>query len=264
MDDNLGSFKSLEQVHLKATQNIEVDGRTFEPGETIAFFDRIQVSNLHELRDYVAARGGYGNRGLVFWETTRELRMTFSQGVFSKTQFGILNNAKVLNVEEDEPILVTNVEELEVSEYGQFTLKEVPFDQFFIYLKETGEKIQVRSQVGKLIEVSTDYAYQNVVVNYRYNYMAGGTVMKVGQRCLRGFLELEGRTRVKDDTSGLITTGIITIPQLKLMSGLSIKIGAQANPVVGTFEGVGVPVGSRSESYVATFSFLNNDIDSDM
>jgi len=48
------------------------------------------------------------------------------------------------------------------------------------------------------------------------------------------------------------------------MSGLSMKLGAQANPVVGTFEGVGVPVGSRSESYVATFSFLNDDIDSDM
>ena len=48
-----------------------------------------------------------------------------------------------------------------------------------------------------------------------------------------GFLELEGKTRVKDDTSGLITTGIIKIPKLKLMSGLSIRLGAQANPVVG-------------------------------
>jgi len=81
---------------------------------------------------------------------------------------------------------------------------------------------------------------------------------------LRGFLELEGKTRVKDDTSGLITTGIIKIPKLKLMSGLSIKLGAQVNPVVGTFDAVGVPVEMRHNSYVAEFCFLNNDIDSDI
>ena len=264
MDDNLGSFKTLEQVHLKATQNIEVGGRTFEPGETIAYFDKIQISNLKELKEYVAARGGYGNKGLVYWETTHELKFTFTQGVFSKTQFGILNNAKVINIEEEEPLLITKVEELEVDEYGQFHTAEEPYDGLFVYLKDSGQKIQVLTKVGTLLEVSTEYAYQNVVVMYRYNYMGGGTVAKIGQRCLRGFLELEGKTRVKDDTSGLITTGIITIPKLKLMSGLSMKLGAQANPVVGTFEGVGVPVGSRSESYVATFSFLNDDIDSDM
>jgi hypothetical protein len=50
-------------------------------------------------------------------------------------------------------------------------------------------------------------------------------VAEIGRRAFNGFLELEGKTRVKDDTSGQITTGIIKIPQLKLMSGLSIKLG---------------------------------------
>jgi hypothetical protein len=63
-------------------------------------------------------------------------------------------------------------------------------------------------------------------MRYRYNYTNGATVAKIGQEYLEGFLELEGKTRVKDDTSGLITTGIIRIPQLKLMSGLSMKLGA--------------------------------------
>ena len=71
MEENLGSFKTLEQVHIKATQNIEVNGRTFEEGETIAFFDSIQVSGLNELKKIVAARGGFDNRGLVYWETTK-------------------------------------------------------------------------------------------------------------------------------------------------------------------------------------------------
>ena len=104
----------------------------------------------------------------------------------------------------------------------------------------------------------------DVIVNYRYNYTNGATVAKIGQPFLRGFLELEAQTRVKDDTTGLVTTGIIKIPKLKLMSGLSIKLGTQANPVVGTFQAVGVPVDERKSSYVMEIAFLNNDIDSDM
>ena len=64
-----------------------------------------------------------------------------------------------------------------------------------------------------------------MVVNYRYNYTNGASVAKIGQQFLNGFLELEGYTHIKDDTSGLVTTGVIKIPKLKLMSGLSIRLG---------------------------------------
>ena len=39
--DNLGSFKSLEDVHLKATYNMKIGNREFVEGETIALFDKI-------------------------------------------------------------------------------------------------------------------------------------------------------------------------------------------------------------------------------
>jgi len=48
------------------------------------------------------------------------------------------------------------------------------------------------------------------------------------------------------------------------MSGLSMKLGSQANPVVGNFKAECVPEGDRHNSYVAEFIFLNDDIDSDM
>jgi hypothetical protein len=42
LDDlNFGSFKVLENVHLKATYNIEANGVQFKAGETIAVFDKI-------------------------------------------------------------------------------------------------------------------------------------------------------------------------------------------------------------------------------
>ena len=260
IETELGSFKTLENVHLKATQNIEVNGTQIEEGETIALFEKIQVSGLNELKDYVAARGGYDNRGHVFWETTKALKLSFSQGVFSKMQFGLLSNAKVLNID-DEPLLITKVEELESDEVGRIFTTEEAVDQIFVYNKQTNEKLEWW-KVSDYLKIHE--AYCSVIVMYRYNYLNGATVLKIGQPFLKGFLELEGKTRVKDDTSGLITTGIIKIPKLKLMSGLSIKLGAQANPVVGNFIAEGVPVESRYNSYVAEIDFLNNDIDSDM
>jgi len=44
----------------------------------LARFDKIQIAGLNEVKDYVAARGGFDNRAHVFWETTRELNLTFS------------------------------------------------------------------------------------------------------------------------------------------------------------------------------------------
>ena len=261
MDESLSSFKVLENVHLKATYDMEANGIKFKEGETIALFDKIQVAGLNELKDYVAARGGYDNRGHVFWEIARALPLTFSQGVFSSLQFGLLNNAKVVRVEKDEPLLITKVEYLESDEVGNIYTTEEAVDQIFVYDKNTGKRL-TWWKVGAFLKINE--VYTDVVVFYRYNYMNGATVATIGQQFTNGFLELEGKTRVKDDTSGLITTGIIKIPKLKLMSGLSIRLGAQVNPVVGNFRAEGVPVDSRRSSYVAEFYFLDEDIDSDM
>ena len=258
---DIGSFKVLENVHLKATYDIEVNGVKFNTGESIAVFDKIQLSNFNEIKEYVAARGGYDNRGHVFWETTKSMRFSFTQGVFSKTQFGLLNNAKVISVSNEEPLLITFDDELESDEIGILRPTKTPVDQIFVYDKESGNKIEVEPSG---IHFKIKEPYKNVIMRYRYNYEDGATVAKIGQQFLQGFLELEGRTRVKDDTSGLITTGIIKIPKLKLMSGLSMRLGTQANPVVGNFNAEGVPTGSRRNSYVMEMYFLNNDIDSDM
>ena len=258
---NLGSFKVLENVHLKATYDIEANGVSFKAGESIAVFDKIQISNFNEIKDYVAARGGYDNRGHVFWETTRAMQFTFTQGVFSKTQFGILNNAKVIQVNDEEPLLITYDDELESDEIGILRPTKRPVDQIFCYNKETGERIECGPS-GLQWKISEPYT--DVILRYRYNYANGATVAKIGQPFIQGFLELEGKTRVKDDTSGLVTTGIIKIPKLKLMSGLSMRLGAQANPVVGSFRAEGVPVDSRRNSYVMEIYFLDEDIDSDM
>jgi hypothetical protein len=92
---------------------MEVNGRNFEPGEVIAKFDSIQISNFQEIKSSVAARGGFDNRGRVFWDSTKEVQFAFTQGVFSKTQLALLIGAKVIFRTEDDKIEISQRDELE-------------------------------------------------------------------------------------------------------------------------------------------------------
>ena len=89
-------------------------------------------------------------------------------------------------------------------------------------------------------------------------------MLQIGNKLTGQFLQLEGKTRVKDDTNGIVTTGLLVIPKFRLMSGLSIVLGAQAAPISARFTGVGLPVGTRGNTRVCEFYFLNTDVDSDM
>lgn len=254
-------FKEFEAVSLKATYDIEIAGRTIEPGEVIAHFDKIQIAGLQENIKRVSANGGFDNRAHVYWETTKEMPLAFSQGVFSKEQFAILTNARLVNKSENEVISVPFRETLESNENGLIQCKYEPKTDIFVYDAQTSRKLKF-GQNGDQLDIGEPY--KEVIVTYNFDYNNGVQILKIGNRLITGFISLEGRTRIKDDTTGRVVTGIIRVPQLKLMSELSIRLGAQANPVVGNFNGVGVPVGSRGSSYVSEFYILNDDITSDL
>ena len=124
------NFKDFESVRLKATLEIEVGGRKIMPGETIAYFDRIQIAGLNEVKKLVAANGGFDNRPHVFWHTTQEAALVFSQGVFSREQLALLMDAK-LATEIKEPLLITEREFVETDGDGKVTLKHLPEGKVF-------------------------------------------------------------------------------------------------------------------------------------
>ena len=258
---NQFSFKDFENVFIKSTYDIETPSRVIREGEVLVQFDKIQIAGLSEVKDYVAARGGFDNRAHVLWETTRELNLTFSQGVFSKRQFSLMYNAKMLDVSDEEPVSISVYEEVESNERRWAKLSHVPSGDLFVYDKETGLPIYYYIEEDT---ITAQRPYQELIVTYTYNYTKGMKVCRIGQRLLNGFVSLEGRTRIKDDETGWVITGIIKIPKLRLMSDLSIKLGSQASPMVGTFKGVGYPVGSRTDAYVSELYFLSDDLDSDL
>lgn len=255
------SFKDLEKVSLKATSNIEIGNRQFVPGETLVFFDKIQVATLDEERETRAATGGYDNRAHVIWDTTRDLKLRFTQGVFSQEHFALLTNARLIE-QVGVPISIFEQEDKETNELGVINLKHEPVGEIFIYNKNTGNKITDFTLDGATLYL--DVPFLEVLVGYNFNYINTTFNYKIGQRLINGFVELEGRTRVKDDVSGQVVTGIIKIPKMKLLSELSIKLGEQASPVVGRFDALCVPVGSRGNTYVTDFVILGDDIDSDL
>jgi len=255
------SFKDLEKVSLKATSNIEIGNKQFVQGETLAYFDKIQIASLDEERDVRVAEGGYGNPSLVFWDTTKELRLRFTQGVFSEEHFALLTNARLIE-QVNVPILISEEEIKETSEQRTITLKHAPIGTIFVYNKNTGARITNFTVDGATLTFESSYL--EVLVRYNYNYINKIYDYKIGRRLVNGFVELEGRTRVKDDVSGQVVTGILKIPKLKLLSELSIKLGEQATPVVGRFDALCLPVGSRGNTYVTDFVILSDDIDSDL
>lgn len=260
MEGLLGS-KELYDVVLKSTYPIEINGQTIEPGEVIAMFDKILIGNFNEIKTHFSANGGYDNRGLVFWDNTKEVKIDFVQGIFSKTQLSLLSNAKLIKGQ-DEGVIISKREQLSLDENNSFTLKEKPLDKLFVYNKVTGEKLQYTNLSDKTYQV--EGIVSEVVADYTYEYFQKYSTMNVGERLVEGFLSLEGKTRLKDDTTGQVVTGIIKIPKLKLMSDLSMRLGRDATPMVATFSATGLPEGAKGNKKVMEIIFLSDDIDADM
>lgn len=272
------SFKELYEVKLKSTQNIEVAGSTVEAGEVIADFDEIQIANFQEIKNLKIARGGFYNEPQIIWHDTKELQIDFIHGIFSKAQYALLTNSKIIKPETNHSELIGKREYIESDENGRFELTQVPSCDVYVYDLKTGFKFPRMEDVenapywkyngNKELQIvgNNEFPvdYKDLVVDYCYSYTNATSIIRVGKEFTNNFLWLEGKTRVKYDETGLVKTGIIRIPKLKLMSDLSIRVGKQANPQVGYFKAIAYPTGSQGNKEVMRMIFLEDDIDSDM
>lgn len=261
--NNEFSLSELYEVVIKTTYPIEIGDKVFTTGETLCVFDKVQIANFNEIKNYVSARGGFDNIERVSWEKTKEVDITFSQGIFNQLQFALLCNAKMIYIQEQEPVLLFKREEVESTSGCVVTLSHPVENNLFIYDKATGERVQNYTWLNDQ-NIQIDTPYLDVIVDYNYIYDNGAQVVKIGKALISGYLSLEGKTRVKDDISGKTKTGIIKIPRLKLMSDLSMRLGKNANPMVANFRVKALPSGDRVNPEVMNILFLNDDIDSDM
>ena len=261
MINELG-FKELYSVSLKSTYSTEVGGNLIEPGETIAMFDKIQIANFQEIKNIASANGGFDNRSHIFWDTTKEIKINFTQGIFSKIQLALMSNSQLVENLGNETIALNVREEYESDEAGKIVIGRTLREPVFVYDLETGKKIKDWTRADNVIYLNQQY--KSVIVDYWYDYANGCTSLRVGRPLTTGYLSLIGKMKVKDDTTGKVVTGIIKIPKLRLMSDLSMRVGSDAIPQVGRLDAVAVPEGGRGQSKIMEIIFLNDDIDADM
>ena len=258
--ENQFSLKELYDVRIKTTYPIEINGKQLEVGETIAMFDRIKIANFEEIKSFIAAKGGYNNEGRVFWEDEKEIRIDFQQGIFNTSQFSLMNNAKLLENKENSLLTITKRELNQSNGEGNIFLEETPLGNVFIY-DENGNKLSYSQEENRL---KIDETYCKVIVDYEYKYKGNSQSILVGRPLIQGFLSLEGKTRVKEDITGQVKTGIIKIPKLRLMSELSMRLGQDAVPVMGSMTISGLPSGVKGSKKVMELTILEEDIDSDI
>jgi hypothetical protein len=198
----------------------------------------------------------------VWWEETKEIRISLNQGVFSRDQMALMTNANLL-VNDGRSIIPVHCREVvETGSDGNVRAKHSIQEPIFVYEKETGAKITDFTYANNIVTINQ--SYKEIIIDYYYNYDNKYSVLSFGRGLTNGYLELEGKTRVKDDITGQVTTGIIKIPKLKLMSNLSMRLGQDVAPVVGRLDAVAVPTGERGQKKIMELIFLSDDIDSDM
>lgn len=257
MQDDYFGFSDFFDVQLRAVSGMTIGDRIIEKGEPILIFDKIQSASFTDQTQLIHARGGYKNQPRITWETTKEVRLVFTQGILSKVHLALMTNAAV---KENQQVLIPMIEELETDQNSVAVLKHIPTG-LFIY-DQDGEKLDDFTLTNKNI-IFEKTPYKNIKVVYDYLYTSSNVIITIGQQWLNGYLELRGKTRLKDDETGQLTTGIISIPKLRLMSDLSMVLGDDASPVLGVFNTVAYPVGARGKERIIDFILLSDNIDSD-
>lgn len=251
-------FKELYDVILIANQELTINGTTFSEGDPIIFFDEVQIASINTQTSKVAATGGFDNRAQVTWESTKAAGITFSRGIFSKEQFGILTNYRLLT--DNTPVTFLQKEALESDKDGKIVLSHSAANSNIkIINKATRDKISYN--ILNETTLSIEAPYTDVIVLYYITYTNTKTHLLIGSREINGFITLQGKTRTKDDITGIEKTGLIVFPKLQLISNFNVRLGNKAIPVMADFSALAHPVGGRGREKVGDFYFLSEDID---
>ena len=261
MDNKIYGIKEVYDCIIKTTYNIEINNHRYLKGEPIICFDKLQIIDFNEVKKRVSANGGYNNKNLISWENTEEVQVTFSQGILSKMHLAFLGNSYT---EQSENIEVPYVETKEILD-NFIELKYPPIkDTIFIYDLNNNSKInnyRVENNIIFFNDVIKPYTLIQIFYDFLYD---NGNKIIIGKELFKGYLEFSAKTKLKDDTTGKIVTGIFKIPKIKIMSNFSITLGNDASPAVGNFKISGFPIGSKGSEKTLELFLLKDDINSDI
>ena len=299
MEEQLVGRKEMFDVNIRLNSPIEIGKRKYDINETVLSFDKAEIGQLQQQKSVKTARGGYGNRALVDWETDKECTFAITHGLLSLTSWAILSNSKIsdrktksisyketLDVIEDDDFWFVDLKYMPNHVDGEFGLQYNPENEpmpmgrkpwlplkplppqrdrfIFCYDGQTGGRIMNFDVCGNRIIFHGDH--RKVVVDYTFDYDDGFRELNVGNRLFNGYLNLTAKMSVKGFNDGEVTTAILEIPKIKLNSNLSMRLGSNVeNPVISDFYFTGYPGEGRMESdqTVCKLTFLDRELTGD-
>lgn len=259
-------IKNLERVCIKTKNEVAFGDRLLEPGEPVLYFDNIQIALLSENVRPIIARGGWRNEPRVIWEDRQETTFMFSNGTINTTSLNLLLGANMLT-EVDDNILPYN-ELVDLDERGRGQLKYMPILEnpeykcfFFTY---DLNNIQVRAYPtinNKIIDFGQDFAYQTVMCDYYFYYKKSIITYSMNRERFTNLYTLEATFQMKDENEGLIRTGYLRMPKMRILSNINLRMGERADPMVSTFRVIAQPESKDGrEDVVCEIQYLDEDI----
>lgn len=290
MLDQYFGIKELYQVVLKAKTPMQFGSRYVEADEPVLYFDNINLSLLSEKSQPILARGGWANLPQVMWEDRSEVTFSLSDGILSSVSMGILFNAKVLDNEHEQGLLVRRRE-------GPMTLdpdnncmylKDWPVSvdkkKTFIYKYERNhiqKKVYGKCKHGipdqwdknkerPSIQIYEDKALESLadpeaeyIIEYYYQYKDPALIYRIQKQRFNGLFSLEGKFYSKDENEGLDYTNLIYMPKIRVVSDIDLRLGEKASPTMSVFNIIGMPenMGSNKDGLILQITRLDSDID---
>ena len=290
-------MKELYDISIRLNQPLEIGKRRLEINETILSFKTAEIAQIQEKKREIAARGGFHNNPLIYWEIDKEMNFAITHGVLSATSWALLSNSKInepkfksvsyseeIKAIEDNTYCYVNLkyipnavdgiigaqpnpdlEPLPMGRRPELMLKPLPPSKtkwIFCYDCETGKPIREFEIYGNKIFFRE--FYREVLVDYTFTYEDKIRELDVGNRLFNGFLRLDAKMSVKDEKSGEVTTAILELPKIKLSSNLSMRLGKDyESSTVSDFYFVGYPEEENKKGTVAKITFLDKELTGD-
>jgi hypothetical protein len=139
------------------------------------------------------------------------------------------------------------------------------FFAFYYDLNNIQKKIEVKPTIIdeklRIISFGKEYAYKNILCDYYFNYNKDVILYSMARERFTNLYSLEATFLMKDENDGLLHTGLLRMPKVRVVSNINLRMGERADPSVSTFNIIAIPEskGNR-ESVVCEVLYLDEDI----
>lgn len=257
--------KELYHIALKANCDMDFGIRSIAQGEPVLYFEHLDMTRLGESATVRMARGGWGNMPRVVWEDRSEMMFSFSEGVMNRIGMGLVLAAKVGT---NEGQSATYIPTRELFDGTTFRLEHTPTEQRPIFCYEYDldciqKKVKFTIDKDNLVHIVDGDNTKGYVIDYYYQYGEEATHYLIEKQRFNGTFTLEGRFYTVDENTGKSRTNLLTLPKVRIVTGINLSLGESANPMVSAFNAVAMPVEDieKGRTILASILQLPYDID---